>query len=199
MVAADTDRVSAVNTMLSLIGEAPVSSLAGSLTHEVQVAVNTLDEVLRDLLLEGWVWNTEHKVRVSPNGDGKFPWQDRWLSFDLDAARYSDWSLVRRGGFLFDQLNSSYTFSTAEIEGVAVVKLDFEDIPEAARAYLRIRAGRKFLDRLVGDAARQEYTREDELRARTLLDEHEADQGDGNLFANELNIRAARRDTRAFR
>ena len=58
----------AVNAMQSGIGEAPVNSLtAGQLPADVAVAVNTLREIIREVQLESWHFNTEDDYAHNPN------------------------------------------------------------------------------------------------------------------------------------
>ena len=54
-----TTKLEAINTMLSVIGEAPVSSFEANATGDVAIAKNILDEVLQEVQTRGWHWNTE--------------------------------------------------------------------------------------------------------------------------------------------
>ncbi len=53
-----TSKLSAVNTLLAIIGEAPVNSLNPPLTGDASLAERTLDEVSREVQGAGWSWNT---------------------------------------------------------------------------------------------------------------------------------------------
>jgi len=53
-----TSKLSAVNTLLAIIGEAPVNSLNAPLTGDASLAERTLDEVSREVQGAGWSWNT---------------------------------------------------------------------------------------------------------------------------------------------
>ncbi len=53
-----TSKLSAVNTLLAIIGEAPINSLNPPLTGDASLAERTLDEVSREVQGAGWSWNT---------------------------------------------------------------------------------------------------------------------------------------------
>uniref|UniRef100_UPI0040473467 hypothetical protein n=1 Tax=Shewanella sp. TaxID=50422 RepID=UPI0040473467 len=55
---AGTSKLDAVNTMLSSIGEAPVSSLSSGLI-EAEIAETILDTIDREVQSMGWHFNTE--------------------------------------------------------------------------------------------------------------------------------------------
>ena len=56
-----TTELQAVNQMLSVIGEAPVNSITGTVTTDVSVAKNILDETSMSVQSMGWNFNT-HKI-----------------------------------------------------------------------------------------------------------------------------------------
>ena len=49
-----TTELQAVNQMLSVIGEAPVNSITGTVTTDVSVAKNILDETSMSVQSMGW-------------------------------------------------------------------------------------------------------------------------------------------------
>ena len=53
-----TSKLSAVNTLLSIIGEAPVNSLTPPLTGDTSLADSVIDETSREIQGEGLSWNT---------------------------------------------------------------------------------------------------------------------------------------------
>jgi len=70
MAVTETTKLSAINSMLSCIGESPVSSLDGTVSADVAVASNILDEVCRDLMQREWRWNTIKNQTLSAQVDG---------------------------------------------------------------------------------------------------------------------------------
>lgn len=68
----------AVNTMLSVIGEAPLppgTDLGGVTQSDVLIAINILREGLRSVLSESWQFNTEYGYEVAPVATN-YPWID---------------------------------------------------------------------------------------------------------------------------
>ena len=53
-----TTKLKAVNTLLSIIGEAPVNSLTPPLTGDTSLAESVLDEISTEVQGGGWSWNT---------------------------------------------------------------------------------------------------------------------------------------------
>ena len=58
-----TTELQAVNTMLSVIGEAPVNSITGTTTVDVSVAKNILDETSLSIQSQGWNFNTNYNYK----------------------------------------------------------------------------------------------------------------------------------------
>ena len=77
-----TSELQAINTMLSFIGESPVSSITGNIGTDVAVAKNILDETSMSVQSQGWFFNREFEITVSRDtsnkvGFGKQPCIDR--------------------------------------------------------------------------------------------------------------------------
>ena len=65
----------AVNMLLAVIGEAPIDKLADSSKNEItdaSLARKTLSEVKRDVCSEGWSWNTDFAVKLTPDSKKQF-------------------------------------------------------------------------------------------------------------------------------
>ena len=103
----DTE-LSAVNSILGAIGQAPLTALALNAAGvfdnpEVAMIYNLLRDANVDTQSEGWHFNTEYHVRFTPNANKKIAISDDIISMDLhdnQARRHFD--LVRRNGFLYD-------------------------------------------------------------------------------------------------
>ena len=61
---------------------------------------------------------------------------------------------------------------------------DFEDIPEAIKNYITIRAANVFAGRAVGSAEAVKFGQQEEVLARAGALEYETQQGDYNIFGN---------------
>ena len=60
-----TTELEAVNTILSTIGEAPLSTLTGSLPVDGTTAKNVLNEINREVQSAGWQFNSHYKVDLT--------------------------------------------------------------------------------------------------------------------------------------
>ena len=68
-----TSELEAVNTILSTVGEAPLSSLTGSLPVDGTMARNVLNEINREVQSQGWHFNTHYKATLSKDASNKIP------------------------------------------------------------------------------------------------------------------------------
>ena len=93
MTLAGTTELESVNTMLSMIGEAPVNSLTGTLPLDGTIAKNTLTEINREVQSAGWHFNSRYEYTLSLDGDSKIPLANNIMRVDLDITKseYEDW------------------------------------------------------------------------------------------------------------
>lgn len=179
---APTSRLEAVNEMLAVLGERPVTSLTAT-SGTAALAERTLDYVNRRVQLEGWNFNTEYDVPLTRNSNNEIQLSTNILKADVSPYTYSDINPVFRGSKLYDTFNRTYTF-TRDLKGVVVYLLDFEIIPEAAREYITIKAARIFQDRYFSDMDLAGFSRQEERDALREMRRADGDQGDYNLFNN---------------
>ena len=179
-----TTQLEAVNTILSTIGEAPVNSLTGSLPVDASMAVNILNEVNREVQSAGWKFNTSWKAKLVRDTNNRIIIANDVLHIELDHLRYSKISYdpVMRGSYLFNLATESNVWDKDFDYAKIIYLLDFESIPEQARRYITIRAGRIFHDRTLGANAIHKYSQQDELSSLAVLKQTEADTADHNIF-----------------
>ena len=187
-----TSELNAVNTMLSVIGEPPINSLTGTQNADAAIAQNILDEVAREVQGEGWHFNTLHNQTLSPDSSGEIILAAEVLRIDNDTTVPPDSSstigtenreVIQRGTKLFDKTNNTFTF-TSSVRCAIVYVYDFEELPEAARRYITVRAARIFQDRMVGSVKGNAFTLRDEQKALATLREFEGDTSDRTIFDN---------------
>lgn len=166
--------VEAINTILSVIGEAPIESLANEVAtqiSEVALARRTLDEVRRDVAAEGWSWNTDYGVELTPTASDTFPLPTNILRCEFDIHRGRNASYVVRGGRVWD--NQLRTFTLPDVDRItitrAIVDLEFDDLPHAAAHYITIRAARIYGARYVNSSVIFSFTSQDEQYARVMM------------------------------
>lgn len=173
-------RLQAVNTIISNIGQAPVTSLeTGNPLFEM--AEQVLDEITLAVLNEGWEFNTERRFPFTPDSNGHIVIPDNVLR--IDAIPGNGQQLVNRNGKLYDRVTHSFVFSGQQQLDV-VWLFDFEDLPEAFKNYITIRAANVFAGRSVGSQEAVTFGQREEVVARATLMEYDTQQGTYTIFTD---------------
>lgn len=177
-----TSKLEAVNTMLGYIGESPVNSIATAtaLPHSAALAKNILDEVSREVQADGWHFNTIENYKLAQGTPaGTFQVPSNTLQVDAVDRQYD---IVQRGLNIFDRTENSYTFTVDTLTVNMTFLLDWEELPEQARRYIAIKAGRVFQARLVGSRELESLIMRDELFAKARLEETDGRNSDITIF-----------------
>ena len=166
----------AVNVLLTTIGEAPVNTLDGNQVTDVSIAKQVLNEVSREVQAQGWHFNTEQDIELTPNISGD-------IAIPADTARIDaqDFNTVVREDKLFNLTARTFTFAS-KIKVDIVYYQDFSVLPQQAKKYITTRAARIFSDRLLNSESIHKMTSRDEQRALIDLKEFEGDTGDYNMM-----------------
>jgi len=69
----NTSELQAINTILSIIGEAPVSSITTNIGSDVSIAKQILDESSVSVQSKGWNFNTEESYSLALDSNNKVP------------------------------------------------------------------------------------------------------------------------------
>ena len=179
-----TTTLEAVNAMLSGIGEVPVTSLAET-TNDASLAHATLAEISKAVQIDGFQWNTEDNYPLTPDRYGFINVSPSVVRVAFREPSHAE--LTMRGRRVYDRKAHSYIFpqSTRLLVTVTML-LPFEELPEAARRYITIRALRVFQARAVGSTVLARFEEIDEIRARTLMLMEENKQRKPNLLTGTL-------------
>jgi len=119
-------KLDAVNLILRKLGEPPIGSL-DTQYPSLDLILPALDESQRNLLTEGWWFNTFEPVTLSPDETGRVEVPDDTLVFEPDdAERYL------YAGRYIRRLNGSLTV-TEPVTGRRVANLPFEELPQMVR------------------------------------------------------------------
>lgn len=190
-----TTELQAVNTLLGTISEAPISTLETAGLPDAAAARSVLHEVSRNVQTIGWGWNTDENLELSP----ATPTPNR-ISVGTDCLKvdtteqFRHYDVIQRGSYLYDREEHSDSTFTEAIEVDIVRFLAFELMPEAARAYITIRAARIFQNRKLGSETLNGFTAVDEARAWATLVDAEAENEDLNVLdGNAASRRVLRR------
>ena len=169
--------------MLGHVGEAPVNSLAdtAALPISASTALTTLREVSKEVQTEEWHFNTVTDYEPIKEDTGKLRLPDETLFADAVDKTVD---VVQRGVYLYDRKNQTSVFS-ATLKVDLTVQLSWDELVEAARRYITLRASRIFQGRVVGSAELQSLIAVDEMQARARLLELDAQSSDRTIFDSE--------------
>jgi len=192
-----TTKLEAVNVILSVMAEQPVTALSEN--ADADSAETILDEVSRRVQSSGWRFNTITEdytadgsgIVTLPTNTAKFDWP-RSCPLDPDLVIRVNSGAVE----VYDVLNNTGTFTVGKVfkDCTVVQLLDFDELPESMRQYVMISAARQQQDRTIGSSGRARFTRQDEVEAMSLLKRDEAQTGDYNIFDSHVpNIIRRRR------
>ena len=183
-----TTELQTVNQMLSVIGEAPVNSITGTVTTDVSVAKNILDETSMSIQSMGWNFNTHYAYVLTRNTDNKVPLPSNCVQADA-SAQYRFRNLVIRNGFLYDMYNHTDVFGTnTTLPTVDLVLVQqFEQLPEYARQYIAAKSARRFASRYIGDKGITELAGNDEQEALASFRQADSRSADANILEGDTN------------
>jgi len=205
-LATDTE-LSAVNSILGSIGQAPVTTLGAVTTDATntgqeivntfanpQIAIihNLLMEVTKDVQNEGWHFNKQDNKKVSPDGNGHFVIPNNYLRYDVHGGLYDrNLDVVRKNGKLFDNVKDTDVF-TSDLYFDITYLLDFNDVPPAIQRYIIARASVRAATQLVSNPELVQLLRFEEAQTRASALEYDCEQGDHTFFGfpQESNYRS---------
>ena len=179
----DTE-LSAVNSILGAIGQAPVTSLVYD-NPEIAFIYNLLRDANVDTQAEGWHFNTELHVRYTPDSvTGKIAIANDVLQLDVSKGwARREYNVVKRGGYLYDKIDHTADFSTIESIDLDVVKMyNYEDLPTVFKRYITYRASRQAATQLVANPNLVKLITQQESLARAAIMEYECNQGNHSMF-----------------
>jgi hypothetical protein len=181
-----TTELDAVNIMLGTIGESPINSIeAASGVSDAIIARQILNEVSIQTQEEGWHFNVETNFVLTPAFPSKEIFvPDNCIEVDAEDTRVD---VAIRGNRLYDRINHTFAFEK-DIKCNVVLLLPFEDLPQAARHYITIRAARVFQQRVVGSQVLGAFTEKDEMRARMALRRYESKTADYNILTGNYSV-----------
>lgn len=186
MPLARTTYLEAVNRVLQMMGEAPVNSLAGQYGL-AQQAEEMLKDVSRKVQSDGWSFNTDYERDMTPDAVTKEvavgPNVSRVV---VDPYNYPSLDVVQRGGKLYDRRGKTYQF-TQPFKADVTYMLDWDELPEHARQYIAIKAGRHLQEAILGSADLTKINITAEAEARALFLEEETYVSQNNYLRGNPN------------
>ena len=177
----------AVNSILMSVGETPVNTLTVQ-SPEVAIAQKTLRQVCREIQAEGWSYNTENEYPIDTDTNNQVIVPNNVLQMDLNIFQHGkDYDVVKRSDNgvmkVYDKKNHTFTFENCDkLYFDMIWMLDFEDLPQAFKDYVTVRASRIASNRMVNNPQSSKLIEQDEAGARALALEYETKQADHNIF-----------------
>tara|TARA_R100001530_G_C4288781_1_gene147470 strand:+ start:227 stop:826 length:600 start_codon:yes stop_codon:yes gene_type:complete len=192
-MAIGTTKLQAVNTMLSVIGESSTNTLTGTVPFEVSLAEDILDEVIKELCQDSYVFNTELDITVIPDVSNHLIAQSHWVRVQAADSETDEYVLREitpgSGSYLLYSMTDKTNEFTSSVSVNIVYLLEFANLPEAAKRYCTIRAARVYADRLVGSKDIRAFSQVDELEARAKLLNYEVGVDKLNVLRDNSHAR----------
>ena len=182
----------AVNMMLISIGQTPVNTLEVSGIRDVAIAQTILQNTAREIQGQGWWFNQETDYEVSPDGSGYVAVPVTAFHFDPVDCTHNYVPRDNSGTMsLYDLTDKTFVITEDPLKVDVIWFFDFDEIPQAARNYIAVRAARRFQAYMVGSQILHEYTKEDEGIALTECKRLDLKSRDVNLlndgsFTNQI-------------
>lgn len=172
----------ALNIMLQAADEAPVQSALQPGHLPLSIAKGLLNDTSRTVQSRGYAFNIEYGFPLTPDVNGNIAVPTNTLSFDVDD-KYPGIDPIQRGLVLYDRKNHTNVF-TVPLTGTTIILLPWDSLPQAARAYIAIRAARAFAIRMQTGDLTIRATQGEEDQALVALESLEADQADANMLTD---------------
>ena len=161
-----------------------VNSILGSIGNpETAFVYNLLVEANKDIQNEGWHFNTEENVKVTPETTTKYvSIPSNYLRYDVHQKHVDKTvDVVKRNGRLYDLVKHTDQFEE-EISLDIVTLYPFTDVPPAFQRYIISRAAVRAATQLVANKELVALLQIQEQTARANVMEYDCTQGDHNYM-----------------
>ncbi len=186
----DTE-LSAVNSVLGAIGQSPVTKINND-NPEQSFIYNLIKECNMDIQQEGWSFNKEYHVAITPAASVAGNKTDYgYITHPPDVLQYSlhgglekkSQRLIRRNGRVYDTVDHTDEFKVGdEISVDRILLFKFEDLPHVFRRYVIYCASTRAAIQLVGNPQLAQLLQTKEATSRAACLEYECNQTDPSFF-----------------
>lgn len=178
----DTE-LSAVNSILGSIGQAPISSLEYE-NPEVAYIYQIFYDTIIDVLSEGWSFNSFYNVELAPDDAKHISIPQNLLRVDLnDNQRNRTVDLTIVEGNLYDKYSQTDEF-TESLYIDYVAGSEWSDIPTVFKRYIIARSSVRAATQLVTNKELVALLTSQESYLRASCMEYECNQGTYSYFGN---------------
>lgn len=178
-----TTQLQAVNSMLTSIGQAPITGL-DTANPEIATATLILNVVREEVLAEGWNFNSEkgYTLLADSLGELVIPPGILAMSVNQEDTFYRN-RTIQRNGKLYDTLAHTFNWgANASVSLDVVWDVEFEDIPAVFQNYIVQRACRVFAGRTLGSEKLVAFNSQDEALLRAACLAYECTTGRFNAM-----------------
>lgn len=175
--------LSAINRMLRVIGESPATSTT-SLPADGIDAKAVLDDVVRDVLSEGWHFNRDLEFPLTAAATAPFEIAipPNAVSVQVSEQDYSHEDLIIRQGKIYNRDKHTFNMKDRTVLCDIIWLFDFEDLPQQLRRYVTIRAARVFASGEAPNILVEQLTADDEAVARSRWEAEDMRQEKPNML-----------------
>ncbi len=173
----------AINVLLQAINELPISDdIELAELVEAQVASEVLVEVKKEVLSEGWNFNTDKGYTFPQDANG-------YISVPVNVLDISssDSTIIMRDWRLYNRSENSAIFDEPKDMDV-IWDMGFNSLTHPLRNFITIRAARKFQARTIMDKAVYGYTQEDEQQAHMIARRSDGFTGRYNMLTSSYGV-----------
>lgn len=192
-------KLDAVNDMLASIGQSPLNTITGTIPKDGAKAVLALDHALREVLTKGWSFNSDFNYPLTPDGNGRINVPAAAASIDPTSGENFSmrWDSADSGALrLYNNAKRTFTDFIADVKCDVIWFFEFEQIPQHARQYIAMKAGRKFQVGIIGSKLLYQFTREMEDEAWSGFRRIEKRNQDHNINHNSVAVHRRRNPRR---
>lgn len=185
----DSD-LSAVNSVLGAIGQAPITTLNYE-NPEVGLCMNLIKETSVDVQSEGWYYNTENHLKFTTVG-GTGADANRVIvplnALSMNISGGDIWRYVKvteRNGYLYNKTYHTYDWSNWDGGCVycnVVWLFEFENIPPTFQRYVTLRASVRAATQLVSNPDLASLLKDQADFQRAACVQENAEMGDNSYM-----------------
>ncbi|TAJ97148.1 MAG: hypothetical protein EPO10_22775 [Reyranella sp.] len=179
-------KLEAINTMLGAIGSSPVQSLTVSVDGDVTTALTILDETLKEVLSQGWDFNTDTRYPIARTIDNEYLVPSNVAAIDV-SDEHPEVRATQRAGKMWDQENHTFTWDRDLTFNITWL-FPFDELPQTAKNYIALKAARRFQGRALGSDNLGKYAENDEMEARTIFLDAEGVDAQHNILTGNYAV-----------
>ena len=177
-----TRLLQAVNKMLNSINEDNVATdLELAETLQGELALETLERNKRNVLSEGWDFNTDDKWDFVPTLNDEIGIPENVLDIASHDRRY-----YMRDRRMYDKANKTYKiYETVPCR--VIWELDFDDLSHPIARYITAIATREFQMTIIGDTTVDSVLAQEENKSKIVLAESEDLTAQHNMLTDNTD------------